>query len=508
MSTEGGHEYSVQDYRLADFKLLLPLGKGVRVLVTELRVDAFLGHLAREVGSIDRVSCQPTTEKRGGEPDPSGRERSLAQPEGLYDLILTNNPRVSQHLGPGGILCLFFDHPPEAAPDGLTLIGRWRAYPGWPAFRVLIPDHPAGWRSAVQSFRIFPSRSMAGLSTRILPGLARWFAPSCGIAIYQRADTGQTQVDNTLSLLDRSLCASQHSEWPGFNPAAWMLVSGRLGEGNPILAFNMDAKGYPRRLLKASRYAEGQHLALEAAQLRQIEEALGPRLGERVIRPTASAQVDGRWTLAYEFVPTSPFHGLRWRLQGRARFCMTMAEWLAQVGCMTRRQDSIEAIHQHHLQPLDRLLGRKVLPPEAHAMAQAAYQRLERQSERIPTILEHGDLGIYNIRLTAADGSDFRVIDWGSSTFDGMPLGDLAYLLTSARAPTSLAVQCFHRYLQIMGLEVTDAFGLWCCYLSRRWEELDQIRPVDPNDPTSGGGILLPVHAQVSEYLWEMAHTP
>lgn len=505
MNAEGGHEYSDQDYRLADFKLLLPLGNGVRVLVTELQVDAFLGHLAREVGSIDRVPCQPTIGKGRGEPDPSSRERSLAQPEGLYDLILTNNPRASQHLRSGGTLCLFFDHPPEASPDGLTLTGRWRAYPGWPAFRVLIPDHPVGWRSAVQSFRIFTSRSMAGLCTRIFPGLARWFAPSCGIALYQCADTGQTQIDNTLSLLDRSLCASQHSEWPGFNPDAWMLVSGRLGEGNPVLAFNMDAKGYPRRLLKAARYAEGRHLALEAAQLRQIEEALGPRLGERVIRPTASAQVDGRWALAYEFVPTSPFHGLRWRLQGRARFCMAMAEWLAQVGCMTRRQDSTEEIHQHHLQPLERLLGRKVLPPEVHEMAQAAYQRLARQSERIPTILEHGDLGIYNIRLTAADGSDFRVIDWGSSTFAGIPLGDLAYLLTSARAPLSLAGPCLQRYLQLMELELADALGLWFCYLSRRWEELDRIRPVDPLDPTSGGGILLSVHARVVDYLQAIA---
>jgi len=178
-----------------------------------------------------------------------------------------------------------------------------------------------------------------------------------------------------------------------------------------------------------------------------------------------------------------------------------MAEWLAQVGCMTRRQDSIEAIHQHHLQPLERLLSRTVLPPEAQAMAQAAYQRLEQQSERIPTILEHGDLGIYNIRLTAADGSDFRVIDWGSSTFTGIPLGDLAYLLTSARAPQSLAVSCLKRYLRMMELEVTDALGLWFCYLSRRWEELDQIRPVDPLDPSSGGGILLPVHARVVDYL-------
>lgn len=116
-------------------------------------------------------------------------------------------------------------------------------------------------------------------------------------------------------------------------------------------------------------------------------------------------------------------------------------------------------------------------------------------------MLEHGDLGVYNVRLSRADGSDFRVLDWGSSTFDGIPVGDLGYLLCSARAPLGLARRSLLRYLDRTGLSAELASACWHAYLARRWEELDRIRPPRADDPSSGGGLLRPIAERMASYL-------
>ncbi len=49
----------------------------------------------------------------------------------------------------------------------------------------------------------------------------------------------------------------------------------------------------------------------------------------------------------------------------------------------------------------------------------------------VPAVVAHNDLGCWNI-LT--DGSEFRVVDWESSCYPGVPLWDLLYFLTDALA--------------------------------------------------------------------------
>lgn len=452
------------DYRLADYKPLLPIQTGIRV-------------------QFDPAAKQPSLPLLATELDAGAAAQDEHEP---CDLVVGCDPDLSGLLKPGGLLCLLGER--QEAPEDMRLIGRWRALPGWPAFRALIPDHPAGYRAAFKAMRLIAPRSSAALLGSLWPTLAARLLPKQGLALYARGSA--EAADSLLARVDQALGGGT------FQLAQWLIVSGRLGPGNPILAFQLDSHGRPQRLIKLARDRGAEHLAHEAAKIAQITQALGSELAQRVIAPTAAATIDGRHVLAYDFVPTQVFRGLRWRLQGRAGLCRAMTDWLVGVARQTRQSASPDSVSEHHIQPLNHLIGRGILPPNPQQEARQALDWL-RSRDTLPTVFEHGDLGIYNLRLLAAKGSDFKVLDWGSSTFHGIACGDLLYLLSSARAPAGLATECLRRYLQALKLPHSAATALWWSYLARRWAELDSIRPPQPDDPESGGGLLLAVHAQV-----------
>lgn len=459
------------DYRLADYKPLLPLTGGARVLIGARETQPSLAHLARALDTAE----------------------DLRPAHGQYDLAVGSEPMLAEYLKPGGWLCLL--GPPPLDRGELRLVCRWRALPGWPAFRALVPANAAGHRAALQALRLMPARSPAALLGRLSPRLAARLLPDPGVALYTRGPIEDTATSSLLARADRALGATE-----AFRPERWLIVSGRLGPGNPILAFQFDDDGQPQRLLKLARDRGAQHLALEAEQIAAITRALGPALSRRVIAPTAAAEIEGRRALAYRFVPTRPFHGLRWRLQGRTGLCRALTDWLIQVAHQTRQAAGPAIEEAAHRQPLAQLIDRRILPAPAHEQASQALSWLQQQTT-LPTVFEHGDLGVYNLRLLAANGSDFQVLDWGSSTLQGIAAGDLLYLLSSARAPARLAAACLLSYLQALELPRAAAAALWWAYLARRWAELDTIRPPHPDQPESGGGLLLAVHAQVSPTL-------
>ncbi|MCA1789583.1 MAG: hypothetical protein LC667_06940, partial [Thioalkalivibrio sp.] len=78
------------DYRLADFKLLLPLRPDARTLIIDTEEARFLRHLAGELGEVHTVGRKPDSQSA---PQPSSEDsfnvtlRRLARPEGLYDLV-------------------------------------------------------------------------------------------------------------------------------------------------------------------------------------------------------------------------------------------------------------------------------------------------------------------------------------------------------------------------------------------------------------------------------------
>jgi len=500
------------DYRLADFKLLLPLRPDARALIIDAEETRFLRHLAGELGEVHAVGMEPDPQSAARPTSAAGSEgtvRRLARPEGLYDLVFSDSLDAARHLRPGGTLCCLTPNtrdPTSPPVDGLKRIGRWRAFPSWPDFRVLIPEHAAGWRAAVRGLRLLPMRSWLGLLAQMHPAIAAWKLPGHRIALYRRESDEASSPTSLLEAVDAALVstAGRKPGNPAFDPMGWIPVSGRLGPGNPIIAFRLDSSGNLRRLIKLARYPEADHLPQEAQKLQFIEKALGPELASPIIRPTAFMRINGRAALAYDYVSTSPFFGLRWRVQARRRFCGTITEWLAAVARGTCREDGRATSERLHRAPLRRLIERHILPPAMQTEARQALAWLDAQST-LPTVLEHGDLGIYNTRMTRADGSDFRVLDWGSSTFDGIALGDLAYLLSSARAPGRLGSSCLRRYLQRLDIPEEAAAPLWFAYLARRWAELDTVRTPVEGDPGSGGGVLLAIHAQVTPYLDRLA---
>ncbi|MBK1701492.1 hypothetical protein, partial [Thiococcus pfennigii] len=254
------------DYRLADFKPLLPLGDGVRALVIATRERDFLPYLAADLGGIDLVDAPAAQAAADAAPQiwpESLGIRSLAEPAGPYDLVLSDQPSAARHLRPGGILCLFLGTARDsaAAPAELTALGQWRALPSWPAFRALVPDDGRGWRAATRDLHLLSVRAPAGIAARLRPGLAGRLLAERGIALYRR--TGGAPAESLLAGLQGAL-APQADAAP---ERRWLLASGRLGPGNPILAFRLDEQGRPDYLIKIARFAGATHLQSEAEQL-------------------------------------------------------------------------------------------------------------------------------------------------------------------------------------------------------------------------------------------------
>lgn len=510
MATETVGATLTGDFRLADFKLLLPLSPPPRTLVVDATEWRFLAHLAGELGALDLVfdpdrppNAQTLDDLRAG----NEQVRPRTAPEGRYDLVFSDDTAAAAYLRPGGVLCQWRVGSEEPVDDRLLRIGRWRAYPSWPDFRILIPEHTAGWRAASRSLRLFSARTPLGLATRIHPGMAASILPEAGLTLYRRlgGDPLPSLLDRIKASLDTAPALEGAARLPATAATDWLLASGRLGPGNPVLAFSLDRKGQPRHLLKVARYPKAAHLEAELIQLRSVVRAVGPAVAEPIIQPVAATRHEQRWALAYTYEPTQPFFGPRWRLQGRSGFCAATTDWLARLGQATRRQPEPAAFTERHIAPLERLLHRRILPETSQHQGEMALHQLRQQARELPEILEHGDLGIYNTRLSTADGRRFRVLDWGSSTFQGIPFGDLGYLLASANAPVPLALRCFRDYCRGMNLAPDIAAGSWFSYLARRWEELDAIRPPVPEDPGSGGGILLPTQARVGRYLQALA---
>ncbi|MGY6586763.1 MAG: hypothetical protein ACXIUB_00595 [Wenzhouxiangella sp.] len=456
-----------EDYRLADYKPLLPLRPETRVL---LAPDAELPSLPHLLADLDRVDHGPAAHDD-------------------YDLLISDNVDLAGHLGPDGLLCLLGE--PLPPPEGFRQLGVWQALPRWPAFRALTPADSPGQAAMNTALGLEPGRAP-------LSWLRRQREARQGISLFIRAGDNHTADHTLLARADRALGGDRH-----FQPERWTLVSGRLGPGNPILAFHANEQGQPDRLIKLARERHAKHLALEAQQIQAVQAALGAKLAERIIAPTGSATIDDRHALAYDFVPTHRFAGLGWRLGGRGRLCHALTGWLVEVAKRTRRDAGPAIDHQSHRQPLSELTERAILPDEFQQDACEALDWLTVTND-LPTVLEHGDLGIYNLRLTDPATGEFKVLDWGSSTHHGIAAGDLLYLLSSSRAPRRLAVECLRRYLQALDLPPNAAAPLWWAYLARRWAELDRIRPPQPGQPTSGGGLLLAVHAQLRPVLSQL----
>lgn len=378
-----------------------------------------------------------------------------------------------------GVICRAYEGAPPPPPDGFERVGCWRAWPAWPAFRFLLPE----------GFGPGQLAPLAALARLAAPGGPPLAAAVNGLAVDRPAGAPRTLLlERLYAALELPLAA-----------ASTAVYSGRAGEGNPILAFAY-AGGRPVRVVKIARFPNQTHLDEERDRLGAVTAALGPELAAPVVTPIAAGQAAGHTALAYRYEPSRATRGARFRLLHRRAFLSRIERWLAAVARRTAHRLEPAAFERRHVAPLRRLLASERLPAELAVRGRAALADLERADDRPPSVLEHGDLGIYNLRRTGPRGA-FAVIDWGSCDTDGLPLADLAYLLASCGTPRRLGARLLARHLGSIGQRPGRAFTLWMSYAARRWEELDRVRAPQAGDPLPGGRILLPVIERVARYV-------
>lgn len=87
-----------------------------------------------------------------------------------------------------------------------------------------------------------------------------------------------------------------------------------------------------------------------------------------------------------------------------------VAGWIVELGRVTRREDRFEGVRE-------RL---RALEPELSVSLPV-----------VPTVLQHNDLGCWNV---IGDADSFVAVDWESACEDGLPLWDLWYFLLDALA--------------------------------------------------------------------------
>lgn len=183
----------------------------------------------------------------------------------------------------------------------------------------------------------------------------------------------------------------------------------------------------PTGVVKVTRSAmHAGRLENETAVLERL--AALPVAAGRAPVPWFSGRHAGRALLGESLMDGVPF-------ASRARWdpaCPGLADalsWLTELGAATRVPVPAAAVSVALLDLLDRYVAAHPSEPHETAHLRSRFAALARIDAPIPTVLLHGDPGIWNL---LADGHGRTVfLDWESAEPDGLPLWDL---LTFARS--------------------------------------------------------------------------
>jgi hypothetical protein len=291
-------------------------------------------------------------------------------------------------------------------------------------------------------------------------------------------------------------------------PASWLISAGQSNRLEPVSLFVMNGKGVPEFLIKCARSLESSQLQEEEERLRQMVNRLGAELSQPVSKPLARVNIEGRWALAYRYELGYPFRGLRWRFIMRSNVAWALTRWLVALAYKTAHPLPESDFIRIHCAPLEHLLKQGLLPDELREAAENALTVLTEHRWRAFSVLEHGDLGYYNLRILDKSGHDFRVVGWNSATWDGTPLGDLCYLLGSVQTSSKLAARCLDFYLVKTGYPPTMVFPLWLCYMARHWKKVLDVTAAAKNCHTGDNTLLrmTPLVRNYAEVLGDSTH--
>ncbi|MFL6132378.1 MAG: hypothetical protein ACJ72A_06235 [Nocardioidaceae bacterium] len=197
---------------------------------------------------------------------------------------------------------------------------------------------------------------------------------------------------------------------------SWVLALGR-GDDLQRAVFHVLDQGRLRWVVKFSRVRG----AVDAFDRDAIGLGLAHSAGEPVAAhaPSLLARLDADG-LPGSVETAAAGRPLVERLARRPRPLIdSIARWVVEMGMAT-------AAPPERLEPERRRLSTDVLPTW---VARGATTDLLARLPPVPGVLQHNDLGSWNI-LT--DGRDFTAVDWESARAVGMPLWDLLYFLADA----------------------------------------------------------------------------
>jgi hypothetical protein len=484
----------------ADYRVLLPLGKHVQVLVIDTREYGFLPQLVDSVKSIDVLvnnsneaywlNVLKTLELPNTHPIKSvTKDYDLVFSDGLQQLSVRK----------GGTLCRFFKQRSAVSEKTpLRRYGVWFAWPDWPTLRVLIPDSRQGIQAAVRRFPIYSNPALSHVVSRWLPSWVTARIGNHGIILYRHGDN--PIYPSFWAQLVEALSVRPELGFLKTVPAEQQLIGPEIARNSHIVITLLDKNGSAQGMIKCARFPQ-QSLLLAEKRSETIVNLLGSELAEKLTMPTAMITLDGRVVSAYHFRSDWVMAGSQWRLRNCHNLLWAMTHWLVKAAYKTAHPLPVSQFWEKHGLPLEHLQGQKVLPEPFKKTADEALVSLEKASFRAFSVLEHGHLDIHNIQITSKNSHDFRIDNWESVDLDGAPLVDLCYLLASCNAPPELAAQCMGAYLHQTGYPTAMALPLWFSYVARRWQW-------DSTSKTSANGEdLLRMTALVHAYVQMLEHT-
>ena len=244
---------------------------------------------------------------------------------------------------------------------------------------------------------------------RIALTALRWGAPSPGTITLATAGRQPPR------LLAEALHAGLESA------AGWYLVTGEGDDLQRVVWFCFGlSRARPDWVVKCSRVPGNDGpFEREEASLSNLD-ALPPNMRRHAPQLLGRFEVDGLPASVETAAPGSTLNTLLSRqTPDPLGLIGSIADWIVAVGRATQLPP--ETLRQE----LERL-DTAVVPAWS---ADGAPQGLAASIRPIPAVLQHNDLGSWNI-LT--DRQTFVVVDWESSCRAGLPLWDLVYFLTDA----------------------------------------------------------------------------
>jgi hypothetical protein len=304
---------------------------------------------------------------------------------------------------------------PDPRSEGYS-VQRYLALPDTRAPEVLLPiDQRLPAVYAIENWTV-PTKRWKAVRNRLLIALAsRGAFPTSRNTVHVAIREGFSPF----------IVAAARSEL-GLPPVAgWFLT---LGEGDALTrgvfhVFRLEERS-PGWVVKFARVPgnvtpfEGDQRGLE------LVARAGGEVATHAPRLLGRFDVNGLPALAETAAPGRRLAGvlqLPGRRSAKLRHIESVAEWLVEMAKTTAAPHDL-------LAPEIRRLSEQVLP---HWRQNGATANLVEGLAGVPAVLEHRDLGSWNV-IANFDG--FTAVDWESARAHGFPLWDLLYFLTDGLA--------------------------------------------------------------------------